>query len=123
MNQLLMSWKHLVWQFLFTGVYAGITAVWQTSTSTAIIFPGSLDWICASREGASEGCLFSECGLWFIYFAVVQSICYSVVLLLNYLKAKFCCRRSVTIQTYNAMSIEDFGHITAHRDTDYNKQE
>ena len=113
LNQILISWKHIVYQYLFTLCYAGITAAWQSITGTAVIYPKTLDWICATREGGTEDCLFSECILWFIYFMVVQSGCYSLVLLMHYLKSKYCCVRSVTIVTHNRDVIENLGSIVS----------
>lgn len=99
-NQLLISWKHLIYQYLFTAFYAATTFMWQVVTGNAVIYPRHLDWICASRAGEPEDCLFNECILWFIYFMIVQTGCFSLVLLLHYLKSKYCCKRSVAIITY-----------------------
>ena len=71
MNQLLMSWKNIAYQYVFTLVYAAITATWQIVTSNAVIFPQRLDWICDSRPGASADCLFSECFAWFLWFMLI----------------------------------------------------
>ena len=38
-NQLLLEWKHLVYQYLFTMFYMVVTALWQVSTGDAVIFP------------------------------------------------------------------------------------
>lgn len=107
MNQILMSWKHLVYQYIFTGFYALVTLVWQRSTGDAVIFPNILDW--------NSGDLFNECILWFIYFTIVQTVWFSIILLLHYLKSLYCCRRSVDIITYAEV---DPAEITALRKGD-----
>lgn len=71
MNQLLMTWKHIVYQYFFTAFYMVVTAIWQVATGNAVIFPKKLDWICSTRTGNSSDCLFSQCILWFIYFIIV----------------------------------------------------
>lgn len=92
MNQLLLSWKQLPLQYIFTVLYALITALWQLSTGDAVIFPGKLDW--------NSDDLFNDCILWFLYFMVAQTGCFSVVLLAHYIKSKFCCKLSVPIIAY-----------------------
>ena len=91
-NQILISWKSIVWQYVFTAFYACVTACWQMVTGDAVIYPGALDWICATREGASPDCMTSECIMWFIYFMLIQTGCFSLVLFMHYLKSKYCCR-------------------------------
>ena len=86
LNQIVLSWKHIVYQYLFTVLYGVVTAAWQHLTGNAVIFPGSLDWICSLRAGASSDCLFNECILWFIIFMAVQTVSYSVILYLHFLK-------------------------------------
>ena len=115
MNQILISWKHIVYQYLFTMLYAAITAAWQNITHEAVIFPKTLDWICASREGAEGGCIFTECILWFIYFMIVQTGSYSLILYMHYLKSKYCFKQSVKIKTYNRDSIENLGSIMSNK--------
>lgn len=115
LNQILISWKHIVYQYVFTLCYAVITASWQTLTGDAVIFPKTLDWICASREGGAEGCIFNECIMWFIVFILVQTGCFSLVLLLHFLKSKYCCRQSVPIITYNPNQIEKLGSIMSQK--------
>ena len=115
MNQLMLTWKHIVYQYIFTVFYAMVTAIWQISTNDAIIFPELLDWVCKSRTEV-EGCLSAHCLLWFFYFAIVQTCCFSVILFLHYLKSKYCCRRSVDIITYEETQASQLGSITAKRD-------
>ena len=111
LNQLLMTWKHIVYQYIFTALYAVVTAIWQVSTQDAVIFPHKLDWICASRAGNPPNCIFDQCILWFIIFMLVQSGCFSLLLFLHYLKAKFCCKRSVPIVTYQQDTISSLGGL------------
>ena len=113
LNQILISWKHIVYQYLFTALYAGITALWQVVTKNAIIYPESLDWICATREGASDNCIFSQCIAWFLIFMTVQTGMFSLVLMMHYLKSKYCCKQSVAIETYQRDSIKTLGSIMA----------
>ena len=125
LNQILFTWRHIIYQFIFTGLYALITMIWQVSTGDATIFPGKLDWVCSARDGAdAEGsCLFSECFLWFIVFLVVQSGCYSLILFLHYLKTRFCCKRSVAIKTYSEIDQSALGQITAERKSTFAKSD
>ena len=53
-NQILLEWKHLVYQYLFTIFYMLVTALWQVGTGDAVIFPETLDWICASRTDPDD---------------------------------------------------------------------
>lgn len=96
---------------MFTIVYAATTAIWQVVTGDAVVYPGALDWICEKRDGAASGCLFNECILWFIYFMLVQTGCFSFVLMCHYLKSKYCCKRAVPIITYQQESIHNLGSI------------
>jgi len=107
-NQLLLVWKHLIYQYIFTAFYALVTLLWQTGTGSAVIFPDSLDWICGwesdatgpTREPNTGGsCLFSDCFLWFGVFMLVQTGCFAALLLLHYAKSKFCCRRPVQLSS------------------------
>lgn len=106
LNQLLITWKHLVYQYLFTLFYALVTLIWQVSTKDAVIFPNSLDWICASRDynATNPGCLFDQCILWFLVFMGVQTGCFTALVLFHYAKSKFCCRRSHSIVTFDPMA-------------------
>ena len=104
-NQLLLEWRHLVYQYLFTMFYMVVTALWQVGTGDAVIFPETLDWICATRTEPDDDsklindpdCLWSQCISWFLIFAVVQTACYISILLIHYGKAKFCCRHSIPL--------------------------
>lgn len=90
-----MIWKHIVYQYLFTAAYMLMTAIWQFSTGDAVIFPDRLDWICSTRASdPPSNCLFSQCILWFIYFVIVQSACFALLLLIHHVKAEYCCRKS-----------------------------
>ena len=113
LNQILISWKHIVYQYLFTAFYAGITALWQVVTKNAVIFPKALDWICATRDGAPDDCIVSQCIVWFVIFMAVQTAMYSLVLLMHYLKSKYSCKQSVPIVTYQRDSIKTLGSIMA----------
>ena len=53
-NQLLLEWRHLVYQYLFTMFYMVVTALWQVGTGDAVIFPKTLDWICATRTDPDD---------------------------------------------------------------------
>ena len=114
-NQLLLEWKHLVYQYLFTLYYMIVTMIWQVSTSDAVIFPQTLDWICASRTVSEDddtplydpSCIWSQCYRWFLVFMLVQTICYISILLIHYGKAKFCCRHSVPLDDKNYALIND----------------
>ena len=121
LNQLLMTWRHILYQFIFTIFFALVTMLWQVSTGDATIFPGALDWVCASREGGEDGCIFDECILWFIVFIGVQSGCYSLILFLHYLKTRFCCKRSVPIKTYSEIAPGQLSNITAQRKSSVKK--
>ena len=48
-NQLMLVWKQISYQYIFTIFYMIVTAVWQFATQDAIIFPKRLDWICSVR--------------------------------------------------------------------------
>jgi len=103
-NQILISWKQLPLQYLFTVAYAMVTAAWQVSTGDAVIYPGRLDWNSAD--------LFNDCILWFIYFSILQTICFAFVLLLHYVKSKFCCKVSVPIIAFQENEAKDLGSLT-----------
>jgi len=104
-NQLLISWKQLPMQYIFTFGYAVMTLSFQKFTGNAVIFPKRLDW--------NSDNLFSECILWFIVFILVQTGCFSLVLLIHFLKSKFCCKRSVEIVTFREIDAKDMGALTA----------
>ena len=67
-----MQWKNIVYQYIFTMIYALITALWQVGTEDAVIFPKKLDWVCASETRTwnvdNQNCLFEQCILWFMIF-------------------------------------------------------
>ena len=48
-NQLMLVWKQISYQYIFTIFYMIVTAIWQIATQDAVIFPESLDWICSVR--------------------------------------------------------------------------
>lgn len=105
MNQVLMNWKHIAFQYIFTAFYALMTLIWQQATKPAVIFPGVLDW-------TTDGSLFDDCILWFIVFAGVQTGCFSLLLLLHYTKSRYCCRRSVPIIQVQ-FKVSDVGGLTS----------
>ena len=98
-NQILIPWKHLAYQYIFTIIYAIATLLTQLASKNHV-FPGKLDWICDERIGAEEGCIVESCLLWFAYFALLQTGCFTFVLTLHHLKTKYCCRRSIPITYY-----------------------
>ncbi len=105
MNQIKISWKQLVHQYFFTAFYAFATALWQISTGDAVIFPDKIEWV--NYED-----IFSNCIEWFLCFAGVQTIAYSLVLLLHHCKADYCCKKSVPIVTYNENKVSDLGSLS-----------
>ena len=113
-NQILIPWKHLAYQYLFTVFYAIATVCCQFA-SKGHIFPGKLDWICDERVGGSEGCIVESCLLWFVYFAVLQTGCFAVVLTIHHLKTKYCCKRSVAITYYSQYSTTELGSLITNK--------
>ena len=49
-NQMMMQWKNIAHQYLFTLFYMLVTAAWQFGTGDAVLFPKALDWICHDTE-------------------------------------------------------------------------
>ena len=49
LNQIILRWRHMIFQFIFCIGYALITLLWQAGTGIAVIFPNKLDWICSKR--------------------------------------------------------------------------
>ena len=111
-NQLMMSWRHIWYQYIFTAVYALATGLYQISQGDTVIFPRTLDWLCESRAGAVEGCLVNECLLWFVYFIIVQTGCFALILVMHYLKAKFICKKNIKIEMQSTVELQS---LTASR--------
>lgn len=108
-----MTWKHIVFQYMFTLFYMVVTAIWQISTGDAVIFPERLDWICATRPGdPPSDCLFSQCILWFLYFVLVQTGCFVTLHLTHFVKSKYCCRKSLDIPTYSEVDTDKLGAVS-----------
>ena len=51
---MMMQWKNLAHQYLFTLFYMLVTAAWQFGTGDAVLFPEALDWICHYTEKGRE---------------------------------------------------------------------
>ncbi len=84
--------------------------MWQISTGDAVIFPGKLEWTDVNDTDSWN--IFSNCIQWFLCFAGVQTLAYSVVLLLHHCKANYCCKKSVPIVTYNENKVSDLGSLS-----------
>ena len=71
-----------------------------------MIFPGKLDW--------NSNDLWGECFFWFFIFLVAQTVCFSFVLLVEYLTSKFCCKQSVEIVTFRELDAKRLGSLKGH---------
>ncbi len=45
-----------------------------------------------------QGCLWDQCFKFWLVFIAMQTLSYSLLLILHFLKVKFCCKRSVPIE-------------------------